>query len=147
MTCSVNYFYPLSISLLQGKKYYFNPHFFYSPETFFIVIIDLQYWLAVNIINFHLQLFSSGIELRTLHLYITNITHLHTYDLPPDHWGLLVLDQFIQYIAQFEIPHIHPIAVFALQNCISFNVIFLTYLHTKNEIEIYSPGKQVKITC
>ena len=147
MTCSIDYFYPLSISLLRGKKYNFNPHFFYSPEASFIVIIDLLYWLTVNVINFQLQVFSSGIELRTLRLYLTNITHPRTYDLPLDHRGLLVLKQFIQYIAQFEMPHIHPIAVFALQNCISFNVIFLTYLHSKNEIEIYSPGKQVKITC
>ena len=44
-------------------------------------------------------------------------------------------------------PHMHLIVVFSLQDCVSFNVIFLTYLHSKNEIEIYSPEKQVKITC
>ena len=146
MTCSIDYFYPLSISLLQGKKYNFNPHFFYSPEASFIVIIDLLYLTLLNF-KFQLQVFSSGIELRILRLHLTNITHPRTYDLPLNHRGLLVLKQFIQYIAQFEMPHIHPIVVFALQNCISFNVIFLTYLHSKNEIEIYSPGKQVKITC
>ena len=47
-------------------------------------------------------MFSSGIELTTLHLYLTNIACPHAHNLPLNHQGLVVLKQLIQYIAQFE---------------------------------------------
>ena len=139
MTCLVGYFYPISISLLRGKKCNFNPHCFYSPETFFIVIIDLLYWLMVNVTNFELQMFSYGIELRTLRLYLTNP---RTYDLPLDHRGLLVLEQFIQYIAQLICPIYTPLRcllckiAYHLMSFLSLTCIakmWLKYIHQENK--------------
>jgi len=40
-------------------------------------------------------------------------------------------------VAQFECTHVIPIAVVALQDWISYDVIFLTYLYSKNEVEVY----------
>jgi len=41
-----------------------------------------------------------------------------------------------------SVPNVHPITMVAVQDCISYDAMFLTYLHSENEDVIYLVRKQ-----